>query len=184
MSRSRWWQAVAAALAVGMLAGCGAGGVPGPNPAPGPSDGATTQLTELDPASKSYLWQQDVVAARSEFDALLANNDLPLLFTDEDGWEAWWSDLPEDLRDESLQTPNPEFASEVLVIANFGSCPPQSLTFATDGAGQIAYDLVTSESSGDGQMNCAWSPQAVYAYEFSLDDLGVDSVDGVTVSPQ
>lgn len=166
-------------LALGLLTGCAAEGQPTPMPGP---DESVSQLADLEPTSRTYLWQQDIVVEREAIDALLHDNDLPLLFTDAESWEAWWSEVPEELRDETFQSLDPEFDGEVLVIASFGSCPPQSIRFNTDGAGEIVYDTVTSESSEEGQMACAWDPQAVYAYEFSLADLGVDSADSVTLS--
>lgn len=170
--------AAVAVVGLGLLTACSEGGAaPAPMPGPDAGDGQPAGQ-ELEPSSTRYLWQQDALADSTALDPVLAELDEPLLVRSEAEWDAWWSDVPEELQNSALQSSPPDFSDGVAVVAAVGSCPPQSLSFTTTGAGDIVAEAVTAESG----MTCASDPRAVYAYGFSLESIGAASVDDVTVT--
>lgn len=170
--------AAVAVLGLGLLAACSEGGAaPAPMPGPDAGDGQPVGH-ELDPSSTRYLWQQDALVDPTALDPVLEGLDEPRLVRSQAEWDAWWGDVPEELQNSALQSSPPEFSDGVAVVAAFGSCPPQSLSFRTKGTGDIVAEVVTAESD----MTCASDPQAVYAYGFTLESIGATSADDVSVT--
>jgi hypothetical protein len=165
-------------LAVGLLAGCSgeAGGAPGS--LPGPSGDSDVAVPELEPTKSTYLWQEDLLSGDTQQLSTLLDEGDPVLLRTQAEWDAWWDEVPEELASAALSTPSPDLDGAVAVVASYGSCPPTPIRFTAPGEGEIGHEY----AQNDADYDCAWNPRAVYVFTFTLESLGVDSADEVSLS--